>query len=196
MDQEDNYNDDALIPEEFLCPLTLDIMQQPVMTRWGHNFERHALMKWMESHDHCPLTRNPIALKDVITNRALQARILQWQHEHNHHHYDDNKATRTNENTNNGRMWWSRITNKDRRNLVLDEDMDQNDQILPFLINVDSPQGLIQALKRTSDHGKYTLRQYLQQQQEQQQQIQNEDHDGQPPRGQQMLLRQRAAFAA
>jgi hypothetical protein len=69
----------STMPEEFICPLTLDIMKEPIMTRWGHNYEREALMKWMERHDDCPLTRNALTLQDIIVNRALKQKIEQWQ---------------------------------------------------------------------------------------------------------------------
>ena len=69
-------------PEEFICPLTLEVMTEPVMTRLGHNFELSALLQWLERHDACPLTRNPMTLKDIIVNRALQARIEFWRKQH------------------------------------------------------------------------------------------------------------------
>jgi hypothetical protein len=62
-----------------MCPLTLDSMQDPVMTRWGHNFERMALLTWLQRHDECPLTRNPMTLQDIIGNRALKEKIHAWR---------------------------------------------------------------------------------------------------------------------
>jgi ligand-binding SRPBCC domain-containing protein len=72
-----------LAPEDFICPLTLEVMKEPVMTRLGHNFELSALLQWLERHDECPLTRNPLTLKDIIVNRALQERIEFWRKQHN-----------------------------------------------------------------------------------------------------------------
>jgi hypothetical protein len=68
-------------PDEFVCPLTSEVMREPVMTRWGHNFERSALLEWIGRGNHmCPLTRNPMSLiKDVIVNRSLKARIDEWR---------------------------------------------------------------------------------------------------------------------
>jgi hypothetical protein len=67
------------VPPEFICPLTLEIMTEPVMTRLGHNFELSALLKWLDGHEVCPLTRNPMTLKDIIVNRALKANIRAWR---------------------------------------------------------------------------------------------------------------------
>ena len=36
--------DDAKIPDEYICPLTLEIMDKPLMNRYGHNFERDAIL--------------------------------------------------------------------------------------------------------------------------------------------------------
>ena len=66
-------------PSEYICPLTLEVMQEPLLTRWGHNFERSALLQWLQLHDCCPLTRNCMTIKDVIANRALKERIAVWQ---------------------------------------------------------------------------------------------------------------------
>ena len=35
------------IPDRFFCPLTLEVMQDPVVTRFGNNFERKAIVEWI-----------------------------------------------------------------------------------------------------------------------------------------------------
>jgi hypothetical protein len=75
-------DDDLLIPEEFICPLTLELFHNPVVTRWGHSFERGALLRWLKSHEGCPLTRNPMSLRDIIANSALKERIEEWKVKH------------------------------------------------------------------------------------------------------------------
>ena len=72
-------------PEGFICPLTLEVMDVPVMTVWGHNFEKSALIQWLEkkgeNYRTCPLTRLPLTMKDLVTNRPLQAKIQYWKHQ-------------------------------------------------------------------------------------------------------------------
>ena len=37
------------VPEKrFICPLTKELMEDPVMTKTGYNFERDALSKWLD----------------------------------------------------------------------------------------------------------------------------------------------------
>jgi U-box domain len=67
------------IPSAFLCPLTLNIMAVPMMSRWGHSFERAAILEWLgKGHTCCPITRKPMALSDLIRNRPLEQEIQKW----------------------------------------------------------------------------------------------------------------------
>ncbi|KAL3930998.1 MAG: hypothetical protein SGBAC_011511 [Bacillariaceae sp.] len=71
----------AAVPKKhFLCPLTREIMEDPVMTKTGHNFERDALSKWMdENGEKCPMTKKPLFPSDVVSNANLKWEISQWQ---------------------------------------------------------------------------------------------------------------------
>lgn len=42
--------------ESFLCPITQQVMTDPVLTKYGHLFERKAIEDWLKSHNTCPLT--------------------------------------------------------------------------------------------------------------------------------------------
>jgi U-box domain len=71
------------VPDAFICPLTLEIMEDPVMNRSGHSFERAAIIEWMRRENAtCPLTRKPIKLSDFVANRRLQQMIVEWQKRH------------------------------------------------------------------------------------------------------------------
>jgi len=62
-------------PADFICPLTLDVMQDPVVASDGHSYERAAIQDVLSSaNKRSPLTRE--ALTDVLVpNRALRRRI-------------------------------------------------------------------------------------------------------------------------
>ena len=66
-------------PSEFICPITLEIMNHPMMSRSGHHYERDAIVSWLERSGSCPLTRQPLALSDLISDRNMQARIHFWK---------------------------------------------------------------------------------------------------------------------
>ena len=68
------------VPEEFMCPLTLEIMLCPVVNRQGINYEKSAIISWLsQPNATCPLTRKPLALSDFIPNVRLQQKIHDWR---------------------------------------------------------------------------------------------------------------------
>ena len=83
--------DDSNIPSDFLCPLTLEIMDKPLMNRNGHNFERDAILSWIKSGNSCcPLTRQPLPISGLIRNRILETQIKAWKDKNG---YQDDSVT-------------------------------------------------------------------------------------------------------
>ncbi|XP_026403025.1 U-box domain-containing protein 15-like [Papaver somniferum] len=72
------------IPNEFLCPITLEIMTDPVIVASGQTYERESINKWFESnHRTCPATRQNLPHLSVAPNFALRNLILQWCEKNN-----------------------------------------------------------------------------------------------------------------
>jgi hypothetical protein len=68
------------VPSNFICPITLQVMVNPVMTREGLNFEMAAIFSWLEQGSgSCPLTRKPLTASDLISNRRLKVHIRIWR---------------------------------------------------------------------------------------------------------------------
>ncbi|KAF2310200.1 hypothetical protein GH714_007188 [Hevea brasiliensis] len=74
-----------VIPLEFLCPITLEIMTDPVIIASGQTYERESIEKWFNSNRTCTKTRQTLAHQLVITNYALKNLILQWCEENKFH---------------------------------------------------------------------------------------------------------------
>jgi U-box domain len=81
------------IPNEYICPLTLEIMVDPLMDRFGRSYERSAILEWIatrsvQNNDSdntsptCPITRRPLYAKDLISNNKLRKEILEWRYAH------------------------------------------------------------------------------------------------------------------
>lgn len=74
------------IPNEFICPITLNIMENPVMVlmnRGGHHcYERDALFSWVEQSGSCPLTRRDVTVSDFVPNTSLQMAIRTFRIKH------------------------------------------------------------------------------------------------------------------
>jgi len=68
------------IPEHFTCPLTLTLLEDPLCSKYGHNFERTAILDWLYSgKDTCPITRQPLIPPMLIPNTSLRQRIHAWK---------------------------------------------------------------------------------------------------------------------
>ncbi|KAK4441582.1 U-box domain-containing protein 3 [Sesamum alatum] len=67
------------IPPYFRCPLSLELMLDPVIVASGQTYERTAIRKWL---DHglvtCPKTGNLLAHKNLIPNHTVKALITNW----------------------------------------------------------------------------------------------------------------------
>lgn len=66
------------IPDSFYCPITLEIMNDPVCDKEGNSFEKSAILAWITAHGCSPITRTPMAAADLVPNRALKDMILQY----------------------------------------------------------------------------------------------------------------------
>jgi U-box domain len=68
------------IPETYKCPLTLDIMVDPLMNRHGRSYERSAIVEWITTKSPtCPITRQPMKVTDLVSNNRLRKEILEWR---------------------------------------------------------------------------------------------------------------------
>jgi hypothetical protein len=57
-------------------------MVNPVMTRSGLNFERSAILSWLEKTGSCPLTRKPLKPSNLFPNKNLENTISFWRKKH------------------------------------------------------------------------------------------------------------------
>jgi CBS domain-containing protein len=66
---------DAEDLQHFQCPLTLEVMRNPVVTVDGHSFEESAIKLWLQKHDTSPMTNKVLESKILIPNISLKAAI-------------------------------------------------------------------------------------------------------------------------
>lgn len=62
-------------PSVLLCPLTGEMMRDPVATVDGQVYERTAITAWLEKHDVSPLTGEVLPMKLLIPSLPLRAMI-------------------------------------------------------------------------------------------------------------------------
>ena len=72
LETDENYERSSIIPE-FICPITLEIMTDPVLCDDSYSYERSAIMSITNSLS--PMTQQPINKSKLISNRALKNAI-------------------------------------------------------------------------------------------------------------------------
>lgn len=65
-------------PHEHLCPITMEVMRDPVMILCGDTFERSEITKWFEQNNTCPHCRQKPPTKTMIPNLAVRKMIEDW----------------------------------------------------------------------------------------------------------------------
>ncbi|KAG7355177.1 U-box domain containing protein [Nitzschia inconspicua] len=81
-DDDSSSSEDVVenVPEEFICPLTLCVMKDPVVSNDGINYDRTAIVKWLaKGNQSCPLTRQPMKLSSLAPDNRLRKCIQHWR---------------------------------------------------------------------------------------------------------------------
>lgn len=74
---------DLTIPADFRCPISLDLVRDPVVVSTGQTYDRASINLWIESgHTTCPKTGQTLDHTGMIPNRALRNLIIMWCREH------------------------------------------------------------------------------------------------------------------
>ena len=66
------------IPDGFLCPITQDVMKEPVILADGHSYERAAIVDWLCRSNRSPLTNEVLSSNALIENYALKSAITSY----------------------------------------------------------------------------------------------------------------------
>ncbi|XP_009777581.1 U-box domain-containing protein 13-like [Nicotiana sylvestris] len=68
-----------VIPDDFRCPISLELMRDPVIVSTGQTYERSCIEKWLEDgHSTCPKTQQALTSKALTPNYVLRSLIAQW----------------------------------------------------------------------------------------------------------------------
>ncbi|CAL0334708.1 unnamed protein product [Lupinus luteus] len=67
------------VPKDFCCPISLDLMCDPVIISTGQTYDRSSISRWMEEgHTTCPKTGQMLGHTRLVPNRALRNLVMQW----------------------------------------------------------------------------------------------------------------------
>ena len=73
---------EAECPPGAECPLTLEVMVDPVLCADGHTYERFAIEQWLIVHSVSPKTNEPLESSRLVPNHALRSMIQDWLKQH------------------------------------------------------------------------------------------------------------------
>ena len=65
--------------EEFCCPISLQLMTDPVVAADGFSYERDSIVKWLQKHETSPSTGATLPHKELTPNNQLRSVIRSLQ---------------------------------------------------------------------------------------------------------------------
>ncbi|CAK9154775.1 unnamed protein product [Ilex paraguariensis] len=82
--QENKKPNPPVIPNDFLCPLSLEVMRDPVIVATGQTYERSYIQRWIDcGNTSCPNTQQKLQNFTLTPNYVLRSLITQWCTNHN-----------------------------------------------------------------------------------------------------------------
>jgi hypothetical protein len=73
----------AVVPSFFKCPISLELMRDPVVLCTGQSYERSSIEPWLEAGNHtCPATMQTLASLELVPNHTLRRLIENWCEAH------------------------------------------------------------------------------------------------------------------
>lgn len=82
--EENKKPDSPVIPDDFLCPISLELMKDPVIVATGQTYERTYIQRWIDGgNTTCPKTRQKLQNFVLTPNYVLRSLIAQWCSDHN-----------------------------------------------------------------------------------------------------------------
>ncbi|KVH96250.1 U-box domain-containing protein 10-like [Cynara cardunculus var. scolymus] len=82
--EENKKLDSPVIPDDFLCPISLELFRDPVIVSTGQTYERSYIQRWINcGNTTCPKTQQKLQNFILTPNYVLRSLITQWCTNHN-----------------------------------------------------------------------------------------------------------------
>ena len=69
-------------PGEYTCPISCELMVDPVFTATGQTYERECIVRWLRTKQTDPISNAKLPNKKLVPNISLRGLILQWREVH------------------------------------------------------------------------------------------------------------------
>lgn len=73
-----NETENINIPNEFFCPISKEIMLDPVVIRDGYTYEKKTINEWFKYSNKSPITSKIVKSNFFINNTSLRNMIREW----------------------------------------------------------------------------------------------------------------------
>lgn len=60
---------------QLTCPITKQVIKNPVRTPYGHLFERLAIQYHVRQYKNCPVTRKPLTIDDLKWDKEAAEKL-------------------------------------------------------------------------------------------------------------------------
>lgn len=78
-DNQEYYDNYKNINPDFICPISLEIMDEPVKTIHGQIFDRSSIEEWLANKNECPITRKYMTKNDFSIDTKLKYEVEEWK---------------------------------------------------------------------------------------------------------------------
>ncbi len=68
-------------PLALCCPISLQLMQDPVLAEDGVTYDRVHLQRWIQAGNGSPVTRQLLRVERLVSNRAVRDLIDLWKND-------------------------------------------------------------------------------------------------------------------
>ncbi|CAN6465510.1 unnamed protein product [Victoria cruziana] len=70
---------DVVVPPAFRCPISLELMKDPVIICTGISYDRQSIERWLDDGNLvCPVSKQPLHNTELVPNHALLRVIQRW----------------------------------------------------------------------------------------------------------------------
>lgn len=74
-----DIGDNEGVPRQLLCPITHELMEEPVIAEDGHTYEKAAIVEWFRNRNSSPMTNERLKSTQVIPNVLVHAIISDFK---------------------------------------------------------------------------------------------------------------------
>ncbi|XP_061991217.1 U-box domain-containing protein 11-like [Rosa rugosa] len=78
-EEDMNKKPDATVIPDFICPISLELMRDPVIVATGQTYERSYIQRWIDcGNTTCPKTQQKLQNLTLTPNYVLRSLVAQW----------------------------------------------------------------------------------------------------------------------